>query len=119
MKTYSETEQAGTFDWFEFLTKDTFTPNEIEEAASKAGSWVTCACGNQCDVIPRNRWGEPCDFDLKILGSDFAKALDNMNLNWFGHFFFETNRLWAITLLVAIEHRSAELIYEIKAKQPL
>lgn len=60
--------------------------------------WVTCACGNQCSIIPRYENGAPRDFELSNLGSNFY-----INVS-------ERNYEQAEKTLAKIEIRSSELI---------
>lgn len=73
MKKYTETKNRKPFDWFEALSKDCskMTIKESERLANKAGEWITCASGNQCAIIPRDKDGEPLDKQLKSLGTQF------------------------------------------------
>lgn len=68
MKTFSETSGRKAFDWNDFLNKSKITNEEWKKAKEDASSWVTCACGNQCDIIPRNNNGRPVDSILSNLG---------------------------------------------------
>jgi len=100
MKTYSESRGRKPFNWYKELTK--INPNwpELEE---KAMDWVTCACGNQCDIIPREHYGMPQDYILVALGGDdgFAKAIKRKDVEG------------ALYFLGEIEKRSAYLINQI------
>jgi hypothetical protein len=101
MKTYAEKEKQKPFDWNKFLDKaiagDT-TRNEEAKAELLANDWVTCACGNQCAIIPRDEEGEPIDEELQELGNDFSNHINDKD--WEG----------AKRCLVDIESRSALLI---------
>lgn len=113
MKTYSEEEGREPFDWNKFLDKDEFTLDELKDACSRAGSWVTCAVGNQCSVIPRDEIGEPIDMDLFNLGLKFHYSILNMHESNENHgivygIYIEEAR----EVLDKIEKRSAELIEE-------
>lgn len=77
MKTYAQENKEKNFDWNKFLNKGKWSQTELCDAAEKAANWVTCACGNQCAVIPRDRCGEPFDFKLKALGVDFSEHIDH------------------------------------------
>jgi hypothetical protein len=70
-----------------------------------AGEWVTCACGNLCDAIPRNEQGAPDDFYLQRYGIQFSYAIDNQD--------------WpkARVLLMQIETRSQFLLHEQAQKE--
>lgn len=73
IKTFTETREEKTFDWNSALSKDCKEINLKESCKleSLAKSWVTCACGNQCYIIPRYNDGRPKDEKLSILGESF------------------------------------------------
>ena len=103
--TYTESKKQTPFDWNAFLNKKTRTEEEWVEAAILADDWVTCACGNLCDSIPRLSFsGCPVDNTLRNFGSDFydwitLKDLKNAKIT-----------------LDKIEVRSAQLISEINER---
>ena len=72
MKTYVEAQGHTAFDWNAFLNRDDITEQEWRDAQVRSMSWVTCACGNLCDAIPRFPSGIPEDPRLSELGSKFA-----------------------------------------------
>lgn len=115
MKTYAETQGKKPFDWNAFLEKESYTEDELYQAIDSAIDWVTCACGNQCDVIPRGYDGKPLDRRLKKLGREFFVCIKTMY-----YYFkadeeqFENCRHLAISTLHAIEARSQEIINQIK-----
>jgi hypothetical protein len=101
MKTYAETKKKPKFNWYDFLNraiKGNITESEVADAQDDANNWVTCACGNQCSIIPRDEDGEPWDNTLSDLGSDFSYEIDDCK--------------WkdALKILNKIEKRSALLI---------
>ena len=102
MKTYAEKQGEETINWHEFLKRENITEEEWSDADDLAESWVTCACGNQCYIIPRDSAGEPLDKDLAYLGglSGFLGAIKKQN------------RESALEVLDKIEARSAILIQE-------
>lgn len=104
MKTYAEKEGSKPFDWFEFLNRKTFVESEWNMAERLSASWTTCACGNQCWIIPRKENGEPCDDKLVDLGGvgGFHGAIKDRNPKK------------AISFLKKIEKRSQILINQIK-----
>lgn len=106
MTTYSQSQGKEIFDWNKFLEKDNYEFDEIIEAWRKATSWVTCACGNQCDIIPRNKNGAPDDEILFNLGLRFENQIWLMKNSKI----FKDN---AIRTLKMIEKRSQFLINEI------
>jgi hypothetical protein len=101
MKTYAQENNKLTFDWNAFLDKKSITSSEWMYALKLAGSWVTCACGTMCSVIPRRSDGEPEDNQLYSLGMQFYDAIDIENADL------------AKDVLIEIEKRSAELIKQI------
>lgn len=101
MKTYSETQGKTFFDWNAFLKNPPEKGSEEHyNAEVKSEDWVTCACGNLCDIIPRSHTGCPIDNQLEILGGNFY--IDITLGDW----------QKAKEMLVKIENRSAELIKE-------
>lgn len=115
--TYAVSKGVDYFDWNEFLSQPCEEMGTISyEILKKSGSWVTCACGSQCDIIPRDEIGKPLDDNLNELGSRFHTEgihpmYDYMMLNSNSKF-VEANhcRLVAIELLKLIESRSTILI---------
>jgi hypothetical protein len=104
VRTYSETRQCESFDWHSVLdyligTHDGEAVRVAQEyeLSSKSANWITCACGNQCAVIPRHGDGTPVDETLLALGLDFTEAVQSYN--------YKT----AQRILGIIERRSAEL----------
>lgn len=95
---YVEEYNEVPFDWNAFLAQDYITQNEWDYADSQARDWVTCACGNQCAVLPRNDDGEPQDRRLSELGMNFFDAICDHNV------------LDAREVLTEIEQRSAYLL---------
>jgi len=81
MKTYSEAKGRGTFDWLAALTAKHISNEEWEALAELSQNWVTCACGNQCDTIPRSSSGVPKDLPLVTLsgGDGFHGAIKRQN----------------------------------------
>lgn len=100
MQTYSETKGKEPFDWNEFLNRENISPNDDVDAYIRAKNWTTCACGNQCSIIPRNSEGKPDDYILQQLGGDngFYGAVKSKNWDEAKNF------------LALIEIRSAYLI---------
>lgn len=101
MRTFAEKNNAKPFDWNAFLNQPTITEEEWENQKDLALDWVTCACGNQCSVIPRNERGQPYDKDLTNLGGRFYDEIKVRNIDG------------AKETLELIEERSAVLIKEI------
>jgi len=72
MKTYSEAQGKPKFDWNKFLENPPEDRSDEHLFASTLSSkWVTCACGNLCDIIPRSIKGKPDDRELERLGIEF------------------------------------------------
>jgi len=77
MKTYSELKGNKAFDWNAFLENPPEKGSaEQWEASNLSGEWVTCACGNQCDIIPRSPLGCPEDYLLEKLGCIFYEDIN-------------------------------------------
>lgn len=104
MKTYSETKGNEPFDWRAFLNQEAISEADADDAKRRAQSWVTCACGNQCVIIPRDSLGSPVDEILRKVGGDdgFYGAIKRQNWNQAKHF------------LDLIEIHSAYLIHKEK-----
>lgn len=118
---YCEKITGKPFDWFEALEEARIC--EISEEfynklVSLASSWVTCACGNQCAIIPRRYRtvkalpGEPIE-----RGTENAPPFDEELTDLGIRFSFNVEaKHWdrAIESLRKIEARSAVLIAELK-----
>ena len=66
------------YDWPQIirdLQADAYTEAGTREVREAAGDWVTCACGNLCDAIPRNPDGEPENISLASMGVYFEHAI--------------------------------------------
>lgn len=104
-KTYAETQGQPPFDWNQFLANPPTLNSAVHGSARiRATDWVTCACGNQCAIIPRTDTHAPLDIALSNLGLNFCGQIDIGN--WSG----------ASRTLRAIEARSTVLIAEELAK---
>lgn len=103
MKSLCEVRTGKPFDWHKQIEACiTLGLPSTAEMMSKASKWTTCACGNQCDVIPRDNRDEPLDGQLSHLGMQFMRDIDASD--------FEG----AKNRLEEIEERSAYLIEEIR-----
>lgn len=107
MKTYAEKELKKPYNWNKML--ELAMQGKARGAVrihmnNMAGNWVTCACGNQCDIIPRDVDGVPEDEKLDSLGMRFLEEV--LDMEW----------TEAKKTLRQIELRSAQLIKEIKCK---
>lgn len=95
----------ASFNWVKALKAKNISDGDWIEMNSRAGEWVTCACGNQCNIIPRTVWGVPYDSTLERLGLEFFHTIQ------------EKNSTAALSVLEQIEIRSAQLIEEIKSQK--
>jgi len=100
---YAKSHNRKPFNWYAFLTKEWITEQEWEQVRFLSANWITCACGNQCDILPRTQ-GEPDDVELKRLGRDFNE------------FIKYKCKKEALETLKLIEARSSILIAEILKK---
>ena len=102
MKTYAQVTGQETFDWNAFLDrkKKTIKKKDWKIVEEIAQNWTTCACGNQCSIIPRELNGEPVDKKLTKLGGDSG---------FYGAILDRDKKL-AKKFLKKIEKRSAKLI---------
>jgi hypothetical protein len=102
MKNYAETQGQESFDWNKFLENPPEKGSEEHlEACDLADAWVTCACGNLCDIIPRSPLGRPIDDYLELLGIVFNNNIQDAEYDA------------AKKILARIENRSAEIIFEL------
>ncbi len=105
-KPYSVTVGEKAFNWRTALKKAISRKQKTSPSLTeKAKSWVTCACGNVCSVIPRYDGGSPKDNRLNNLGCTFY---DDVN---------EGDFKAALVTLDKIEKRSGELLKVIFALQ--
>ena len=99
MKNYSESQGKPAFDWNAFLENPPkLGSKKHRNAKDLSGDWVTCACGNLCDMIARSPLGTPYDDQLERLGSMFHT--DVIRADWEN----------AKNTLYLIEKRSQEII---------
>lgn len=91
--------ESAVVNWYAELTKDQI---DWQHLSFLSGNWVSCACGNQCAVIPRKTNGQPKDLVLARLGSEFYSTICSHN------------SYRALEILHLIEIRSAELIEKIQ-----
>ena len=80
LKPYATTKRRKFFDWNAFLAQDTIKAADWVKAKVRAGSWVSCACGNQCAIIPRNNDGQPLDNSLYHSGMQFYQAIQDKDV---------------------------------------
>jgi hypothetical protein len=115
MKIYSQVNKKKKFDWHKALSVDCndMTDKYAQDLNVRSKSWVTCACGNQCAVIPRSNDGQPLDDMLEKLGAAFHNyGIGPMQFNIFcdNQKAANEHRKIAISYLKKIEKRSAQLI---------
>lgn len=110
MKVYQEEKQGTSFNWNEFLNKKKYTEEEVEEGVNLAGDWTTCACANQCAIIPRDGDGEPYDQKLSRLGGKFASDVERIEIAVLSNKNVKYAQKIAKNTLAKIEVRSGELI---------
>jgi len=88
-------------DWVKELN-NVSTDADWKRLEKFSQNWVTCACGNQCAIIPRLKAnGEPKDDALRYLGIEFHGFIRNKDKHM------------AILYLQIIEERAAVLINKI------
>jgi hypothetical protein len=134
---YAQKKKKKTFDWNGFLDKDFTrnknfskeTLNKLIEASRLSSKWVTCACGNQCAIIPRNLEGQPKDYTLASLGMDFFSKINSMHSNYVEayeqkgqtlsknlKYKIKSEQNSAKKILSQIENRSKQIVKEILKK---
>jgi hypothetical protein len=106
-KTYSEKLGLEAFDWRIALSARNISDDAWEAYRLKAVDWTTCACGNQCDIIPRMNNGRPHDNILAELGG----------IHGFYDAISERDKESALDILEMIEIRSAYLIKKLKKRK--
>ena len=108
LKSYSEVAGGISIDWWrelDRLEKKSIGGDDLHIRLNHlAASWVTCACGNQCEVIPRED-GVPVDTELNTLGMKFYVDVRDMDISA------------ARNTLEKIEKRSATLIARINGEK--
>lgn len=112
---YSTFKGFEEFNWNEFLNKKKYTITELELAYEEAEGWATCAVGNQCKIIPRDKHGAPLDPRLKQLGVHFMELIEQMEFSRLENdlTLLDSYRLKAKNCLEQIEKRSIQVINEI------
>lgn len=96
---YCELRNVAPFNWEKALNNPPPRSScEHKKLSNLAYSWVTCACGNQCEQLPRDMDGVPLDYTLESLGMDFAVAVETYE--------FDT----ALTIMDNIEKRVGEIL---------
>ncbi len=100
LPTYSEKSGKEPFNWFKALSVPSISFSDWKNLIDRSRQWTTCACGNQCYIIPRDSTGRPIDKILAMLGGD----------NGFHGAIRANEAEQALYFLKLIEARSAELI---------
>lgn len=116
-KTYAEASGEKPYNWTAFLNHaiaNGITDEEHQAAKERSLKWVTCACGNQCSIIPRSKVrdfmsgaGAPIDEILKSLGKEFYDQIQYRE--------YENAKL----TVKAIDRRSLLIIRGILAKKAI
>lgn len=107
MKTYAESKGYEPFDWNKALNRKSISEKQWIEMEARAERWTTCACGNQCNAIPRYFDGIPRDEVLATLGGSdaFLGAIYDRDA--------KQAKIW----LSLIEFRAAQILQEINDKR--
>jgi hypothetical protein len=90
------------FDWFDVIDRliagETPSAEDENKIRERAGPWTTCACGQLCQLLPRDSSKSPKDELLRALGGAFAQQM--------------SSRRWreAKTTLIKIEKRTSKLL---------
>ena len=64
------------WDWYAFLDASNVIKEEFKrEAFSLSSDWITCACGQVCDVLPKGLYSSPLDEEASGLGMDFCDLI--------------------------------------------
>ena len=91
-------------NWLTTLTKLVSNPkitgDKYNKLLDKSGQWPTCACGQLCKKLPREKDGEPKDRVLYRLGMGFVDEI--IHKDW----------KQALKIFKKIERRSALLLKE-------
>ena len=69
------------YDWPQIirdLQADAYTEYGKRDVRKAAYEWVTCACGNLCEEIPRNHLGAPEDDLLAWWGGYFYSYISDL-----------------------------------------
>lgn len=117
MKTYTEERGKEPFDWNKALAEVKPEDSErLAELVNLADGWVTCACGNLCDALPRTLSGAPEDRKLAAFGEIFAEDLSwAMDFSDDGMISKAKDMLEeAKETLLLIEARAAKLLKELQ-----
>ncbi len=119
MTTKSSTKRKKKpFNWNLFLKQKKYTGRELNKAANLASGWTTCACGVQCERIPRNFIGKPTDPRLANLGYNFAYNIADMHAYHCNKAkeLFQARKKDAIETLAKIEDRAIVVLKKLSKK---
>lgn len=117
-KTYAEQKGERKFNWYKFLhQKKNYCFSHMFQAWQLAKNWTTCACGNQCKIIPRYEDGEPKDHLLNNLGINFYDLIDEMYYASVYNINYDHIKADALLVLDKIEARSKLIIKRILEKK--
>ena len=66
------------WDWYAFLDASEEVKEDYhKEAKYLSDEWATCACGQLCNVLPRNASNSPKDFVASRLGLLFYENIES------------------------------------------
>ncbi len=111
-QSYSSACKLRPFNWNRFLNRKRYNELALDKAVDRSGNWVTCACGNQCNSLPRDWAGVPADNTLRLLGATFCDDICHMSDRFTGGDEAGLNkyRKKALITLSRIEARSNTLL---------
>lgn len=94
------------------LTFENVTKERLEVLQYGSDSWKHAPCGNLCNTISRNKYGDPVDRILKDMGYHFSDMITIMKLLWLDKdkTGFDFCRTQCIYMVKSIEKRAAELL---------
>jgi hypothetical protein len=112
--TKSTNPRDENFCWFKFLNqpKSDFSKQDLEDACALSNSWITCACGQLCNSLPRQENSNaPIDPILTNLGLGFMENIDDAYEAYVDHEEGFLSRIEsAKSVLVKIEERTIALL---------
>lgn len=117
-KIYCQERIEKIIDWWDRIEQIPYVDiKTLENWVNESNSWVTCACGNQCAIIPRDKMGEPEDYVLFDLGMKFNDLMEGVLNIIDDPAALDDNINYLKYTLENIEKRSAYLIEKIKAEK--
>ncbi len=121
MKTYAEERGKKPMNWNKVLETPMTEENDWYQLYELSCDWATCAVGNQCVIIPRDKIGIPFDLELHMFGKFFTTYMGELSKwsSYSGDFNYKLNKFTmyiarAKEMLHNVELRSQELIQELK-----